>query len=237
MRGALAFLTLALLSIAPRSVDADGELPAEGVVAVVGGPTPSPSTDVILLSDVELRARLELAVASDGSLREIPHDLLAATLEEIIGEILVAREATRLGTPDPSEGDIRREHDRLVASVGGQAVLTALLSREGASPSEIDAIAARRARVAAFFRANLEGSSDISDAQLESVYSSGAHPFGERPLEEVREALRAWLATAAVRRDVRRWLEVLRARTVVRIFFDTLVPRDPEAETAPPSTP
>jgi|GEM_PF-1877609 len=215
---------------------ADGELPAEGVVAVVGGPTPGPTTDVVLLSDVELRARIELAVASDGSLREVPHDLLAATLEEIIGEILVAREATRLGTPDPSDGDIRREYDRLVASVGGPAILTALLARVGASSPEIDAIATRRARVTAFFRANLEGSGDISDAQLETAYANGTHPFGDRPLEEIREALRAWLATESVRHDVRRWLEVLRARTVVRVFFDALVPPSADAAPASPST-
>lgn len=234
-------LLLASVSGLAAVVSADGELPTEGVVAVIGGPTPSPSTDVVLLSDVELRARIELAVASDGSLREVPQDLLAATLEEIIGEILVAREASRLGTPDPSEGDIRREHDRLVTSVGGVSVMTALLARVGASPSEIDAIAARRAKVAAFFRANLEGSGDISDAQLETAYATGTHPFGDRPLEEIREALRAWLATESVRRDVRRWLEVLRARTVVRIFFDSLVPSTaavgPEAPPPPTSTP
>jgi hypothetical protein len=221
--------SLALVSRLSSVAVADDELPAEGVVAVVGGPTPGPTTDVVLLSDVELRARIELAVASDGSLREVPRDLLAATLEEIIGEILVAREATRLGTPEPSEGDIGRERERLVASVGGESALTALLARADASSSEIDAIAIRRARVAAFFRANLEGSSDISDAQLEAAFATGTHPFGDRPLEEIREAMRAWLATQAVRRDVRRWLEVLRARTVVRVLFDSLVPASPDA--------
>lgn len=216
----------------PSGAAAQDVLPAEGIVAVVGGPTPGPTTDVVLLSDVELRAHLELAVASGTVARDVPTDLLAATLEEIMGELLVAREADRLGTPEPSEGDVLRERERLVTSVGGATAMEALLSRVGASDDELDAIATRRARVNAFFRANLEGTSDISDAQVEARYATGLHQFGERPLEEIREPLRAWIAAEAVRNDVGRWLEVLRDRTVVRVLWPALARRD-RVEPAP----
>jgi hypothetical protein len=69
-------------------------------------------------------------------------------------------------------------------------------------------------------RANLEGSTVVSDAQLARVYESGEHPFGDRPLPEVREPLRAWIAQAVLRRDVRRWIEVLRRRTAVRVVAE-----------------
>lgn len=217
-----ALLALLLLLAHGSTASAQEALPAEAIVAVVGGPTPGPTTNVVLLSDVEFRARLELAVAGGAMLREVPRDLLIATLEEIIGELLVAREADRLGTADPSEGDIRRERDRLVTSVGGEDALARLLDGVSASDEEVQVIAARRARVNAFFRANLEGTSEISDAQLEARYASGLHPFGERPLEEIREALRAWMASEAVRNDVRRWLSVLRERSVVRTYLSAL---------------
>jgi hypothetical protein len=71
--------------------------------------------------------------------------------------------------------------------------------------------------VDAFLRANLEGGTVVSDSQVEERHASGEHPFADRPLEEVREPLRAWLAQSALERDVARWIEVLRSRTAVRI--------------------
>lgn len=215
--GAIALVATALIATSARAQDALG-LPAEALVAVVGAETPSEGTDEVLLSDVELRARLELRGAGHAVSRDrLDLDLYAATLEEIVGELLVAREARRLAQPEPEPGAVREQRDRLVLSVGGEAAMSALLREAGADPSEIDVIAARRAVVEAFFRANLEGNTSISDAEVATRYAAGEHPFGDRPLEDVREALRAWLAMGALRRDVARWLDVLRDRSVVRI--------------------
>lgn len=222
-------IVLAALQAAP--VAAQGALPAEAVVATVGGPTPAPGVDVVLLSDVVLRARIELVLAGDRDDAAPSEALLAATLEQIVGELLVAREAARLGTAEPTEADFARERDRLAATLGGPEGLAAFLVREDASAGELEAIAARRARVSAFFRANLEGTGEISDAQVEARYALGDHPFADRLLEEVREPLRAWMASEAIRADVARWLEVLRGRTVVRVVVAELV--RPEADAGP----
>ncbi len=226
----LAAITLALVASAP--VEAQESLPAEAVVATVGGPTPAPGVDVVLLSDVTLRARIELALVGRSEAVPLTPALLSATLEQIVGELLVAREAQRLGTAEPTSEDVERERARLESTLGGAEAAAVFLRAEDATMAELDAIAARRAHVTAFFRANLEGSGEISDAQVEARYALGDHPFVGRLLEEVREPLRAWMASESVRADVARWLEVLRGRSVVRIFLSALERAAPPEETA-----
>lgn len=190
----------------------------DGIVAIVGGHSPSLQSDVVLRSDVELRARLALAArAPDVVIPELPEDLLAATLDQILGELVIAREAERLHAAQPTDTQIRRQRDEIARSVGGEDRLRALQLRLVIDPAEIDAIAERRAFVEAFLRANLEGSTLVSDAEVEERYARGDHPFSDRPIEEVREPLRAWLAAQALERDVRRWIQVLRGRTPIRI--------------------
>lgn len=195
-----------------------GEIAADGIAALVGGPAPAPGVDLVLRSDVELRARIVLA----GRTREglplgaLPADLLRAVREEIIGEVLIAREAERVRVEEPREARIAQERRRLEETAGGAARLRELVRAVGAASAEIDAIARRRARVVAFLDANLEGATVITDAQVERAFAAGDHPFAERTLEEAREPMRAWLARQAIDRAVRRWVGVLRARTVVR---------------------
>jgi len=191
-------------------------LPAEALVAIVGAETPQEGTDLVLLSDVDLRARLDLG--PNGLTVAPTRALYAATLDEILGEILIAREADRLNASEPTDADVRAQRDRLVATLGGETALATLLARIGADASEIEAIAHRRAIVEAFLRANLEGSTTVSDARVEEVFAGGDHPFSGMTLDQAREPLRAWLAVRALSEDVARWVSVLRDRTPPRIL-------------------
>ncbi len=221
-RGALALglvVALGAGSIArPAAAQAGGRrVRVEGVAAFVGGASAGPGAIAILVSDVDLNARIQLAgEASQLPVGPLPDALLAASLEELIGAALVAREADRLRAASPSPDEVDQERARIEQRAGGAPRLAALLSATGASDAEIDALAARRAYVDAFLRANLEGSTVVSDAQVQRVHEEGEHPFVGRSLEEVREVLRAWLAQQLLRRDVQRWIEVLRGRTEVR---------------------
>lgn len=189
----------------------------EGVAALVGGSSVGAGTRAILISDVELSARIRLSgQAARLPIGPIPEPLLAATLEELIGNALIAREADRLRAGDPEDAAVARERARLVTLAGGAPRLGALLDAIGASDEEVDELARQRAYVDAFLRANLEGSTVVSDAQVQRVYDEEQHPFVGRPLEDVREVLRAWIAQGVLQRDVQRWIEVLRNRTEVR---------------------
>lgn len=211
------------LALLLTSVGASAQAPArvEGVAALVGGTSPGTGTTVILRTDVVLLARIALAGQSEPlPVGRVPAPLLAAALDELIGEVLIEREAERLRAARPSDVEIARERARLEEQAGGAERLAALLQAVGASSEEIDAVALRRAHVSAFLRANLEGSTVVSDAQLARAHESADHPFQGRALDEVREPLRAWLAQRALRRDVRRWIEVLRRRTPVRVVAE-----------------
>lgn len=207
-----------LALLAPAAAGAQA-VRVEGVAAIVGGTAPGSGATVVYRSDAVLRARIALAGRSERlPVGPVPEALLAAALDELIGEVLIEREADRLRAARPSDEEVARERRRIEAQAGGAARLSELLRAVGASDEEVDRAARRRAYVNAFLRANLEGSTVVSDAQLARVYESERHPFAGRPLEEVREPLRAWIARRALARDVRRWIEVLRRRTTVLIL-------------------
>ena len=206
---------------------ADGRLHAQvptqvrgdGIVALVGSNTPQRGTVVILHSDVELRARIRLT----GQMRDrlplgaVPEGLMAATLEEMIGETLIAREAERVQVASPAARDLVAERRRLAQQAGGEARLERLRQATGASREELESIASRRALVRVFLEANLEGQSRVDDSAVERAFAGGEHPFLGQELEDVREAMRVWLTQQRLTAAVERWVNVLRARTTVRI--------------------
>lgn len=75
-----------------------GGVRADGIAAVIGGSAPGPSVDVILRSDVELRARIALSGQSERAtgFEPLPLPLLRAALDQLVGEALIAREAERV---------------------------------------------------------------------------------------------------------------------------------------------
>ncbi len=214
-----------VLHVAWQSAAADapvvrGGARADGIAAVVGGAAPGPGVDLVLVSDVDLRARIMLSGRLDrpAAGMPVPPSLMASTLDQIVGELLIAREAERVRVTPPGPAALAAERARLQQEAGGVTTLTELLRRTGATRREIGAIARRRALVAAFLQANLEGTTVVTDAEVERVYEAGEHPFVGRPLVEVQRELRALIARQAIDLAVRRWVNVLRARTVVTLL-------------------
>lgn len=217
---ATALLGVALASSA-TAVAQRVQVRAEGIAAVVGGAAPGPGIDTLFRSDVEFRARMHLAeqASLDEALRApLPNPLMRASLDELIGEVLIAREATRVRLQPPTPQAITRERLAMERACGGTDALSELARTYGLSDEAIQALAVRRALVSAFLAANLEGATQVSDAEVERVYQSRENPFPNQPLEEVREALRAQLARQALERTVQRWVGVLRARTTMRVL-------------------
>ncbi|MET0385606.1 MAG: hypothetical protein ABW321_06590 [Polyangiales bacterium] len=192
----------------------------DGLAAVLGGADPLEPTRTILQSDVELRARISLlGLGNERALfGELPRSLLRATLDELIGEHLIAIEAERVKITPPSPVDVQRELIEVEREAGGQHWLARLTSWLGATDSELTQLAERRALIGAFLRANLEGVSVVTDAEVDArLRDDWASYIAESP-ESARVTVRAILAKDALRRTIEHWVRVLRARTRVRVF-------------------
>ena len=192
----------------------------DGIAAVVGANAPGPGVDVILQSDVELRARLSLAASVDdpGALDPLPSSLLRATLNQLVGECLIAREARRVQAAAPGRADVEREWRRLVRSAGGGDRVQRLMFALAASDEELDLVAQRRAQVGAFLSANLEGVTVVTERELARAYAAAGAELAGRTKEQAFAELRARLTKQALDRTIERWVAVLGARTPVRRY-------------------
>jgi hypothetical protein len=165
--GAL-WIALASRVCAQSSEPPQSPVHLDGIAAIIGAIVPAPGVDVILQSDVELRARLEqLGTAGASPRDDLPRASLASALNTLVGEYVIAREARRLQVVRANEADLERERQRLIGSSGGPARLQALLEHFGVRTDEIEAAARRQALVAAFLRANLEGPTAATNGELE----------------------------------------------------------------------
>lgn len=216
---AFGWLALAASASAQHSPP-DPAVRVDGLAAVVGGLAPGPGTETILRSDVVLRARIAWA-GEGGALRPLeplPDALLHATLQQMIGEVLIAREAQRVRVASPSAAEVARELQRLQHAAGGAERLARLIEVLGASTQELDEIARQRVRVTAFLRANLEGVTVVTDAEVERFLQREEQDLNAEDPEIVRQRARALLARQALDRAVERWVRVLKGRVPVRIY-------------------
>lgn len=193
----------------------------DGVAALVGGSGAGLGVDVILHSDVELRARI-LMTGQNGRLAddEVPAFWLAQALEQMIGEALIAREAERVRVATPTAVDQQQERAHIEEMAGGAQALSALMALMRVSQAELDQMAKRRALVAVFLTANLDRVTVITDAEIDRVYEQARANNDERALARSRELTRAQLAREAMQGTVAQWVKTLRARTTVRVVAD-----------------
>lgn len=218
-RRAVAFLACALV-FAPF-----GLLPTplthaqvEGAAAIVA-PRRTSVEIVILLSDVDRRARLHLAGRREGSVHGglLPDALLQATLDELLAETLLSIEAERRNLV-ATEADLRRALSTLKSEAGGEARFAEVLTAMGATEAEMSEILRRRALADMLLRERLRRGAGVSQAQLERIYEAGEHPFIGLPFEEVREPLRVWTEQRAVQSIVAGWIESLSRRVEIRVY-------------------
>lgn len=204
--------------LAPRAF-AETKRIGDGIAAIVGAAVPSRDSEVILRSDVDLRARILLLGRGGVETldRNLPDALLAEVLRSLIDEALILYEARRIDLPHPSEAEIARERARLVSAAGGEARLRALKERFDVSEAELMQIARRRARVVGFLAAHLGDEGIVTEQALRERFESGDHPFVGLSFEDAAAGLQLMIRDERVSQAVADWVRVLRERVKIVI--------------------
>lgn len=211
-------LLVAFVLASISALEPTGLAQIEGAAAIVAPRRTSVET-IILLSDVDRRARLHLAGRREGPVHGglLPNALLQATLDELLAETLLSIEAERRNLV-ATDADLRRALSTLKSGAGGDERFAEVLVSIGASESEMADVIRRRALADVLLRERLRRGAGVSQSQLESIYEAGEHPFIGLPFEEVREPLRVWAEQQAVASIVAGWIESLSRRVEIRVY-------------------
>jgi hypothetical protein len=230
--GAVLALACAAAALAPTAARAqaasppspadDEEVVVDRVVAVVGA-TGDRGRDLRIVTAYELQVETLLVIAERThsiAVAQVGHPtdrLLDAVLQTVVSQILIEEEAAGLDLVALNDAEVAAERDALEQRLGGAGALERFRQAVEAPPELIDAILRRRAVVASFVRRNIQIGASVTDYDVEQAYRSGNHPFGNRPLEEIRPALEAYLSATRQREQLSRWLQEARRRSRVWI--------------------
>lgn len=200
-----------------------GERIVDRVVAVVGA-AGDRGEDLRIVTDFELEVEAQLVLAErahsvDIALgRPLPERLRASVLETIINYLLIESEASRLALVSVSDSEVDSERRVIERRAGGEGALEQLRQSTGAPVELIDTIIRRRALVSLFIQRNIQLVAPITELDVDEAYARGDHPFGDRPLEEIRSSIETYLTARRQRERLTQWLEEARRRSRVWII-------------------
>lgn len=202
---------------------ATGETVVDRVVAVVGA-AGDRSQDLRIVTDFELEVEAQLLLAERAHSvevalgRPVPEQLRESVLETVINYLLIESEASRLALVSVSDSEVTAERHVIELRAGGEGALEQLRQRTGAPEELIDTIIRRRALVSLFIQRNIQLVAPITELDVEEAFTEGDHPFGDRPLEEIRSSIETFLTARRQRERLTQWLENARRRSRIWII-------------------
>lgn len=148
-------------------------------------------------------------VVQEASLRRLTGDPDQVSDARGVAQALVRRrllvaEARKMRL-EVAPGEVEAGVEALVASAGGAQAFWPRARRLGLSEADLD----RRAGDLALMRRYLDLRRDMTyvpEAEVRSFYSSQAEVLGERPLAEVRDEVRAFLARKKQQQQLDEWI-------------------------------
>ncbi|MFT3915693.1 MAG: hypothetical protein QM704_16730 [Anaeromyxobacteraceae bacterium] len=206
-------LLLAVLAAQPAPPGGDV---VEEVVAVVRNPAGSPPR-LVTRTKLEEEARIALVSrgAVEAAVRPLDAPALAAALQWLLDETLVADEAARLRLDDLDRDTVDREVARFAARFPAPAEYRAFLARAELPEEELAVTLARGLKVRRYLESRVGRAARVSEADVDRALAArgaaGASPA-------VREAVRGELAEAAARNQVAALVAELRARADIRVL-------------------
>jgi hypothetical protein len=185
-------------------------------------------TRVITLTRLSEEARI--ALVSRGATRAATARLDAAALKAalawLVDQTVIMDEVTRLQVFEVDRAEVLEELRRFKDRFPAPEAYRAFLGRLDLAEEELLVVLRRMLRVQRYLESRASRAARVRDADVEDYYGQHRADFGGRPLEEVREAVRAHLAERRVKAEVQAVVAELRARSEIRV----LVPLDEGVE-------
>jgi len=176
------------------------------ILAVVNGA-------VIMQSDVTMSVRLGMAPSSAGP------DLMAVPLDALIERRLVLEEVDRYAPPDPADADVDRRLAEVRARAG--AAFDVILRESGISVEQLRRQVRDDLRIDAYLLQRF-GAMQPSDDEVQQYYRDHQASFMRngtlRPLDEVRDVVRAELMANQRATMIKDWTAGLRRRATINVL-------------------
>jgi len=207
--------------------DARAEAPAAEVlvdrIVVVVGAVGEQGAELRIVTayELEIEARLLLAERTrslDSALRHLDARFLNTVQETIVNQLLIVGEATRLQLVEVDEEEIIAEREALEQRLGGADAIERFCSLTHATSELVEEIIRRRVVARLFIQNNVQLSFSVTENELMEVHRDGAHPFDDRPLEEIRGQLEAFILARRQRQRLQEWLDDARERSRIRVL-------------------
>jgi hypothetical protein len=216
-----AFFLLALAVSAPSAASKDEGRVVDQIVAVVRFPNEGGTSPVTLSRLVE---EARIAMISRGAVaaasRPLDGAALRASLEWLIGQIVLDDEVTRLGLPPVAQADIESELSRFRARFAKPADFQEFLDRLDITTEELTAVLRRMLRVQRYVESRVRHAAPADDSEVEAFYQEHRAEFGGRSLASVRQLVRARMLEERIRADVKSLVGELRERCEIRMLAD-----------------
>ena len=176
------------------------------ILAVVNGA-------VIMQSDVTMSVRLGMAPSSAGP------DLMAVPLDALIERRLVLEEVDRYAPPDPVDADVDRRLAEIRARAG--SAFDVILRESGISVEQLRRQVRDDLRIDAYLLQRF-GAMQPSDDEVQQYYRDHQASFMRngtlRPLDEVRDVVRAELMANQRATMIKDWTAGLRRRATINVL-------------------
>jgi hypothetical protein len=199
------FLVVSLLVASASSTSVRAEI-IDRILAVVNGA-------LIMQSDVTLAVRLGLAPQSTAS------DAVAVPLDALIERRLVLEEVDRYAPPEPAQAEV----DRRLADVRDRAgsAFDAILRDSGISVDQLRRQVRDDLRIDAYLLQRFGGVQPSED-EVQQYYREHQPSFTRngavRPIDEVRDLVRAELIANQRAGMIKDWITGLRRRATINVL-------------------
>jgi len=168
---------------------------------------------LIMQSDVTLAARLALVPPRPAA------DSIASTLDALIERRLVLAEVDRYAPPEPADADIDRRLGEIRARAGNG--FDTILRETGIAVDQLRRQARDDLRIDTYLQQRF-GAMQPSDEEIQQYYRDHQAAFTRngavRPLDEVRDAVRAELMANQRAVMIKDWIAGLRRRATINVL-------------------